>query len=141
MNTRKRGISPFIATVMLVSITLMIGGILYTTFRQTIVSEVRDPSLSLVDLNVAPDGQTITFTVKNDGNVLTNLQSVAVLYGSSSGYYAFGTNVTVISGGMALSPGNLLTARLKTSFPIPQFSAFTLTVVSDQVARAFNVEA
>ena len=127
----KKGISPFIATVILVSITLMIGGVLYTTFRQTIVSQVRNPSLTLSDVNVAPDGQTITFTVKNDGNVLTNLQTVSVAYGSSSGSFTFGTNATVVasgSGGLALSPGNLL-------------STFTLTVVSDQVARAFNVEA
>src|SRR5215471_19206596 len=140
MKSRK-AISPFLATVMLVTITLMVGGLLYTQFRQTIVSQVRNPSLTLVDENVAPDGQTITFTVKNDGNVLTNVQSVAVLYGSTSNAFVVGTNATLVAGVAGVPPGGLLTARLRTSFAIPQFSTFTLTVVSDQVARAFNVQA
>jgi flagellin-like protein len=140
MKSRK-GISPFLATVMLVTITLMIGGLLYTQFRQTIVSQVRNPSLTLIDENVAPDGQSITFTIKNDGNVLTNVKSVAVLYGASTDSFSLGSNATIIAGGAGLVPGALLTARLKTSFTIPQFSTFTLTVVGDQVARAFNVQA
>ncbi len=140
MKSRK-GISPFLATVMLVTITLMIGGLLYTQFRQTIVSQVRNPSLTLVDENVAPDGQTITFTVKNDGNVLTNIISVAVLYGDSSNSFSLGSNATIVAGGAGLIPGSMLTARLKTSFAIPPFSTFTLTVVGDQIARAFNVQA
>src|SRR2546427_12918032 len=98
MKSRK-GISPFLATVMLVTITLMIGGLLYTEFRQTIVSQVRNPSLTLIDENVAPDGQSITFTIKNDGNVLTNVKSVAVLYGASTDSFSLGSNATIIAGG------------------------------------------
>ena len=53
---RRAGISPFLATVILVVITLMIGGILYTSFRQMIVAQVKNPSVTLLDTNVSPDG-------------------------------------------------------------------------------------
>ena len=141
---QRKGISPFLATVMLITITLMIGGVLYTQFRQTIISQVRNPSLTLVDLNVASDSQSITVSVKNDGNVLTNLQKIAVAFGPSSNSFVFGNNATVISsgsGGTNLNPGDILTAKVRTSFTIPTFSTFTLTVVGDQIARAFNVQA
>jgi hypothetical protein len=124
---RRAGISPFLATVILVVITLMIGGILYTTFRQMVVSEVKDPSVTLLDTNVAPDGETMTLDIKNDGNVPVTLLSIDVSYGAS--------------GGATMQPGDSLTAEVKTNFQVPTFATFTVTVVGDQVAKAFNIQA
>jgi hypothetical protein len=138
-------ISPFLATVMLVVITLAIGGTLYTQFRQTIVSQIRNPSILLQDTNVAPDGQTITVTIKNDGNVQLVLQGFTVTYGTGKNIFQFASgNATIISsasGGSTLQPGQLLTASIKTRFSILGFSTYTLTVIGDQVSRAFNVQA
>lgn len=144
---RRRGISPFLATVILVVITLMIGGILYTTFRQMVVAEVKDPSVTLLDSNVAPDGETMTLDIKNDGNVPLTLQAIDVSYGSASDVFreaATGSNITLVStssGSATLQPGDSLTAQVKTTFEVPVFSTFTVTVVSDQVAKAFNIQA
>jgi len=143
----RRGISPFLATVILVVITLMIGGILYTTFRQMIVSEVKNPSVTILESNVAPDGETMTIDIKNDGNVPVTLQSIDVSYGSSTNIFketGTGANITLVSsstGTATLQPGDLLTAEVKTSFQVPSFSTFTVTVVGDQVAKAFNIQA
>ena len=142
-NRRRAGISPFLATVILVVITLMIGGILYTSFRQMIVAQVKNPSVTLVNSNVAPDGETMTLAVKNDGNVPVALQAIDVSYGPSSNQFG-GGNVTLISsssGGMTMQPGDSLTARVKTTFAVPVFATFTVTVVGDQVAKAFNIQA
>jgi len=143
----RRAISPFLATVILVVITLMIGGILYSSFRQMIVAQVKNPSVTLLDTNVSPDGETMTLDIKNDGNVPVALQGIDVSYGASSNTFresGAGANITTISsssGSATLQPGDSLTARVKTSFQVPTFATFTLTIVGDQVAKAFNIQA
>lgn len=141
----RKGISPFLATIILVVITLMIGGILYTQFRNIIVSQVKNPSMDLTDINVAPNGESIIMSIKNDGNVPLNISAFEVSYGSDYNTFRFSSsNVTVVaspSGGTLLQPGDILTAQMTTNFAIPTFSTFTVTVVGDQLARAFNVQA
>ena len=143
----RAGISPFLATVILVVITLMIGGILYTTFRQMVVAQVKDPSVTILASNVAPDGKTMTLDIKNDGNVPDTLLAIDVSYSTSSNTFA-GTgasgNITMIStssGSATMQPGDSLTAQIKTTFQVPTFASFTVTIVGDQVARAFNIQA
>jgi hypothetical protein len=145
-QSKRSGISPFLATVILVVITLMIGGILYTTFRQMIVSQVQDPSVTLLDSNVAPDGETMTLDIKNDGNIPVTLLAIDVSYGASSNTFkdATGGNVTTLSsssGTPTMQPGDSLTAQVKTNFQVPTFSTFTVTVVGNSVAKAFNIQA
>ena len=144
---RRAGISPFLATVILVVITLMIGGILYTTFRQMVVAEVKDPSLTILDSNVAPDGETMTLDIKNDGNIPVTLLAIDVSYGASADTFketGTGANITMLStssGSATMQPGDSLTAEVKTNFQVPTFATFTVTVVGDQVAKAFNIQA
>jgi hypothetical protein len=141
----RAGISPFLATVILVVITLMIGGILYTSFRQMIVAQVKNPSVTLLNTNVSPDGETMTLDVKNDGNVPVSLQAIDISYGASSNAFKQSSgNITLVassSGGLTMQPGDSLTAVVKTSFSVPTFATFTVTVVGDQVAKAFNIQA
>lgn len=145
-QSKRSGISPFLATVILVVITLMIGGILYTTFRQMVVSEIQDPSVTLLDSNVAPDGETMTLDIKNDGNIPVTLLAIDVSYETSSNTFedVAGGNVTVLSttsGSSTMQPGDSLTAEIKTNFQVPTFSTFTVTVVGNSVAKAFNIQA
>ncbi len=138
---RRRGISPFIATVLLVAMTISLGGILYTNFRDTVVSQIRNPSISLVDLNVAGDRQTITLLVKNDGNVDVTISKFVLAYASLLQNFVVGNNATLVSGTAGIKPGNLLSVRFKLStLTLPSLASFTVTVVADQLARAFNVE-
>ena len=86
----------------------------------------------------------MTLNIKNDGNVPISITALAVAYGSSSNNFHVGSNVTQIassSGTAGLQPGDMLTVRIKSTFAIPSFATFTLTVVGDQIARAFNVQA
>ena len=143
----RAGISPFLATVILVVITLMIGGVLYSSFRQMVVAQVKDPSVTLAATNVSPDGETMILNVKNDGNIPVALQRIDVNYGSFANVFmASGakTNVTLVSssgGGLSMQPGDSLTAKVKTNFQVPAFATFTVTVVGDQIAKAFNIQA
>ena len=137
----RRAISPFIATVLLVAMTISLGGIMYTQFRDTVVSQIRNPSLSLIDLNVADDRRTITMLVKNDGNVDFTISGFGVAYGGVSQTFVIGSNVSLISGGASLKPGSLMTARFKlAAITLPSLASFTVTVTADQLARAFNVQ-
>jgi len=137
------GISPFLATVILVVITLMLGGILYSSFRQMIVTQMKNPSITLLATNVSPDGETMTLNVKNDGNVPVALVGMDVSYGASTNHFRETTpaNVTLISGMAMMQPGDSLTAKVKTNFQVPSFATFTVTVIGDQVAKAFNIQA
>ncbi len=143
----RAGISPFLATVILVVITLMIGGILYSSFRQMVVAEVKDPSLTLTATNVAPDGETMILDIKNDGNIPVALQGIDVTYGTSSNVFmasGVNANITLVSssgGDLSMQPGDSLTAKVKTNFEVPTFATFTVTIVGDQVAKAFNIQA
>src|SRR6267143_5810317 len=94
------GISPFLATVILVVITLMLGGILYSSFRQMVVTQMKNPSVTLLATNVSPDGETMTLNVKNDGNVPVALVGINVNYGASSNTFKEtgpNANITLIS--------------------------------------------
>ena len=136
------GISPFLATVILVVITLMIGGILYSSFRQMVVDQMKNPSLTILATNVSPDGETMTLDVKNDGNVPVALLGMDVTYGPSANHFSVTpANMTLISGTATMQPGDSLTAKVKTNFPVPSFATFTVTVIGDQVAKAFNIQA
>jgi hypothetical protein len=124
----------------------MIGGILYTTFRQMVVAEVKDPSVTILDSNVAPDGETMTLDIKNDGNVPVTLLAIDVSYGTYADTFkdVTGGNVTTLStssGSATMQPGDSLTAEVKTNFQVPTFATFTVTVVGDSVAKAFNIQA
>ena len=141
MKIRRRGISPFIATVLLVAMTVSLGGILYTQFRDTLVAQIRNPSVSLIDVNVAEDRQTITLLVKNDGNVDFRVSSFALAIGPANQNFIVGNNVSLISGDASMKPGSLLAARFKIATnTLPSLASFTITIVADQLARAFNVE-
>lgn len=147
---KRKGISPFLATIILVVITLAIGGLLYTQFQQIIVSQVKNPSMSLTDINVAPGGQNIILSIKNDGNVPITLKEFTVSFNGSLNVFYFNAqgsnpaNVTVLSspsGGGVMQPGDIVTAQLATKFAIPVFSTFTVTAIGDQLSKAFNEQA
>lgn len=143
----RRGISPFLATIILIVITLSIGGLLYTQFQQLIVSQVRNPSMDLTDITVAPNGENIVLSIKNDGNVPITLSAFTVNYNTSLNTFKFGpatgSNVTILSSddGATLQPGDILTAQMSTNFAIPAFASFTVTAIGNQLSKAFNVQA
>jgi flagellin-like protein len=141
---QKKAISPFIATVILVAITLTLGGVLYTQFSSLISAEVRNPSVTLSSINVGGDGQTVVVAFKNDGDVQYTVSKVLVDYQSTEERFVLGSggNGSVIAGSQQLAPGAQVTVKFTLSgITIPDFSTFTVTVVTDQLARAFTVQA
>ncbi|MDA4122315.1 MAG: hypothetical protein OK456_03940 [Thaumarchaeota archaeon] len=147
VRRKRRAISPFLATIILVVITLMIGGILYTQFRNIVVAQVKNPSMDLTSSNVAPNGETIVLSLKNDGNVPITLSKMLVSYNAGLNTFSFVSNpanITLVSspsGTSLMNPGDILTVQMTTTFPIPEFSTFTVTAVGDQLSKAFNVQA
>lgn len=141
---RRRAISPFIATVVLVAITLTLGGVLYNQFSSLILAEVRNPSVSLAGINVAGDRQTLVVALKNDGDVQYTVSKLLLDYQTTEETFMVGSggNGSVLSGSPQVAPGGQLTIKFTvTGLTIPDFSTFTLTVVTDQIARAFTIQA
>ena len=90
------------------------------------------------------DRQTVVLGLKNDGNVQLTISMILLDYQSTEERFAVGGtgNGSVIAGTAQLSPGGQVTVRFTvTGVTIPDFSTFTLTVVSDQIARAFTIQA
>ena len=140
----KKAISPFIATVILVAITLTLGGVLYNQFSSLISAEAKNPSVSLASINVAGDRQTVVVAFKNDGDVQYTVSKILLDYQSTEESFMLGTggNGSVIAGSPSLTPGSQLTIKFTaTGLTIPDFATFTITVVTDQIARAFTVQA
>jgi len=141
---RRKAISPFIATVILVAITLTLGGVLYNQFSSLISAEVRSPSIAMAGINVGGDRQTVVVSFKNDGDVQYTVSKVLVDYQSAEEEFVVGNggNGSVISGTAQVAPGDQVTIKFTlTGITLPDFSPFTLTVVTDQIARAFTVQA
>jgi flagellin-like protein len=140
----RKAISPFIATVILVAITLTLGGALYNQFSSLISAEVRNPSVTLTSINVGGDRQTVVVAFKNDGDVQYTVSKVLVDYQTSEERFLLGGsgNGSIISGTQVVAPGGQVTVKFTlTGITIPDFSTFTLTVVTDQIARAFTIQA
>ncbi len=140
---RRKAISPFIATVVLVAITLTLGGVLYNQFSSLISAEVRNPSVSLAGINVGGDRQTVVVSLKNDGDVQYTVSKLLLDYQTTEEMFMVGGggNGSVISGSPQVAPGGQLTVKFTlTGLTIPDFSTITLTVVTDQIARAFTVQ-
>ena len=141
---KRKAISPFIATVILVAITLTLGGVLYNQFSSLISAEVRSPSIALTNFNVGGDRQTVVVAFKNDGDVQFTVSKVIVNYQTTEERFALGAggNGSVIAGSTLVTPGGQVTLEFTlTGLTIPSFSTFTLTVVTDQIARAFTIQA
>src|SRR5207245_9524337 len=114
--------------------------VLYTQFRDTVVSQIRNPSVSLIDVNVADDRRTVTLLVKNDGNVDFRVSSFSLAYGAATQNYVIGTNVSLISGDASMKPGSLLTARFKiVTTRMQSLASFTITFVADIFYCAFII--
>lgn len=143
MNAR-RAVSPFIATVILVAITLTLGGVLYNQFSSLISAEVRTPSISLTSIDVGGDRQTVVVAFKNDGDVQYTVSKLLLDYQTTEERFILGAggNGSVIAGSSVVVPGGQLTVKFTVAdVTIPEFSTFTLTVVTDQIARAFTIQA
>lgn len=134
---RRKGISPFVSTLMLIAITLALGAFLYTQFKQMVVSQVRTASLTVMDSTVASDGKTFTVLIKNDGNVPITIRNVIVFYNNVNQSII----PTFLSGSSSLQPGEEASIQFRISVPIQPFSSYTLTVVSDKVAKSFVFQA
>jgi len=140
----RKGISPFIATVILVAITLTLGGVLYNQFSSLMSAEVRNPSITLASINIGGDRQTVVVAFKNDGDVEYTVSKILLDYQSTEERFIIGGagNGSVIAGTAQVAPGSQVTIKFAaTGITIPDFSPFTITVVTDQIARAFTIQA
>jgi FlaG/FlaF family flagellin (archaellin) len=108
---KRRAISPFIATAILIVATVVIGGVFFNQVRDYVSASTRNPSLALVDYTISPDLKTFTLNIRNDGNINVNLaRSVVKVNGTSytciPGNGTAGT-LTFYGPGPKLSPGQV----------------------------------
>jgi flagellin-like protein len=145
-DLKRRAISPFIATAVLIVATVVIGGMFFTQIRDYISTSTRNPSLSLVDYTVSPDLRTFTLNVRNDGNTNINITKAVVKIDGSD--YTFlqqdgQGNLTFYSPGSTIKPGEVASLALNfTTMPAPLPSSgdkLYVVLVGDVLSKTMSV--
>lgn len=114
MKTRS-GISPLVATIILIAITIIGGAIVANLFYST-ASRYADPSqVSATATLYAADGPTGTITLTNAGTASAGVAGVTITYGGQTCSASYATSSDEIPAGL----GTVLTVQ-QGQFPTQQ---------------------
>ncbi len=134
---RKRAISPFIATAVLIAATIVIGGLLYTQFKQAIDYSMNQPSINVLDARAHDDGRMLVLTLKNDGVRSITVERIDVYVDSS--HYVFTSTNSTFTPSPTIDPGATVTAVLSSSTPIFTSPSAHIVVSSQDYSRGLTV--
>jgi hypothetical protein len=144
---KRRAISTFIATAILIVATVVIGGLFFNQVRDYVNSSMRNPSLSLVDYTISPDLKTFTLDIRNDGNVNINIiESIVKVDGNS---YTFtqdnSTSTYLIFYGLGplVKPGEVVTIGYvfddNVTFSLSPGDVIYVTLVGDVISKTLSI--
>ncbi len=134
---KRRAISPFIATAVLIAATIVIGGLLYTQFKQAIDYSMYQPSINILDARAHDDGKMLVLTLKNDGAKSVTVDRIDVYIGSS--HYVFTSTNSTFTPSSTIDPGATVTAVLSSSTPIFNSSSAHIVISSQDYSRGLTV--
>ena len=117
LSKNKKAISPLIATIILIAITIAGGLVVYALFTSTasVASAKAQVQIDSMDLVKTSTGTVFTITVKNTGNkpLATAASSLTVSLGSETG------NPFDMTPATALQPGQSTSITLSSSAAAP----------------------
>lgn len=144
---KRRAITPFIATAILIVATVVIGGLFFTQVRDYVNSAMQNPSLTLTDYTISPDLTTFTLNVRNDGNVNVNIGESIVkvdgvsyiftLQNTTSTYLVFYGLGPVIKPGQVASIGYIFNNSV--SFSLNPGDVLYVTLVGDVISKTLSI--
>jgi archaellum component FlaF (FlaF/FlaG flagellin family) len=127
----KMGLSPFIATIVLIVASLAIGGLVFTQFRGLVVAGAKSAYIDVIDYTISSNGRTLTLTVKNTGNERLVIRNVLV-EGQRFSISYYPTNV--------LNPGDAVVIRVtRSTGSFPTVGELNVIIVGDKFSRSFNL--
>lgn len=133
----KRAISPFIATAILIAATLVVGGLLYTQFKQSVDYNLNQPSLNVLDARASEDGTMLVMTIKNDGAKEANLQRIDVYVNNL--HYVFTDANSTFTPSQTISPGSTATVVLSASSPIFTAPSVHIVLTAEGYSRGLTI--
>jgi hypothetical protein len=144
---KRRAITPFIATAILIVATVVIGGLFFTQVRDYVNAAMQNPSLTLTDYTISPDLTTFTLNVRNDGNVNVNISESIVkvdgvsytftLQNATSTYLVFYGLGPVIKPGQVASIGYIFNNSV--SFSLSPGDVLYVTLVGDVISKTLSI--
>jgi flagellin-like protein len=144
---KRRAISPFIATAILIVATVVIGGLFFNQVRDYVNASTRNPSLSLTDYTISPDLKTFTLNIRNDGNVNVNMTKSIVKVSTVS--YTFtldNTTTTYIifyGPGPLIKPGQVASVGYvfnnSVNFSLNTGDVVYVTLVGDVISKTLSI--
>ncbi|HVP23077.1 MAG TPA: hypothetical protein VMS77_04105 [Conexivisphaerales archaeon] len=144
---KRRAISPFIATAILIVATVVIGGLFFNQVRDYVNASTRNPSLSLVDYTISPDLKTFTLNIRNDGNVNVNMSKSIVkvsdrtftltLDNTTFTYILFYGPGPLIKPGQVASVGYVINNG--TTFSLNTGDVIYVTLVGDVISKTISI--
>ena len=103
IGKRLNGISPLIATLILIAITIVGGILVYHVFFATSSSISTNGNIQIESANIYSGPGIMTLTIKNTGSIAVNNINVTVYQSGSSTPYITETNI--LPTGTELAPG------------------------------------
>jgi len=101
IGKRLKGISPLIATLILIAITIVGGILVYHVFFSTASSISTNGNVQIESANIYSGPNIMTITIKNSGSIAINNMNISVYQSGSSSSILKETNVLTAP----LSPG------------------------------------
>jgi len=128
----RRGISTYVATLLLIMAAFVLGGVLFTHLRSMVIHQLRTPSLMLVDYYASEDRTALFAIVKNDGNVPLSVSKAEIFDAEGKSM-----NVTQISP-ITLRPGEVRVLTLKLNGGAFGLGVqYVMVITADHVTKAF----
>jgi flagellin-like protein len=144
---KRRAISPFIATAILIVATVVIGGLFFNQVRDYVNASTRNPSLSLTDYTISPDLKTFTLNIRNDGNVNVNMTKSIVKVGTTSYTFALDNTTTTYiifyGPGPLIKPGQVASVGYvfnnSVNFSLNTGDVVYVTLVGDVISKTLSI--
>lgn len=138
---KRKAISPFVATAVLIAATLVVGGLMYIQFRQVINSSIYQPSVNVIDSRSTESGKMLILTVRNDGIKEVNITRVDVFVGDTS--YSFTPTdqnyKASFSPDSVLEPGDTATIVLSSAQAIFTGPSAHVVIVGEGYSKGFTI--
>ncbi len=144
---KRRAISPFIATAILIVATVVIGGLFFNQVRDYVSSSMQNPSLSLTDYTISPDLKTFTLNIRNDGNINVNMtESIVKVDGTSYTFTLQNTTTTYLvfyGPGPLIKPGQVASVGYvfnnSVTFNLNSGDVLYVTLVGDVISKTLSI--
>ena len=136
IHKNRRGISPLIATIILISITIAVGLTVYalTSSMVGIMSSTLDIQIQSIDIVKAGSNTLVAATIKNSGNIQITTCSVTITGDSGTATLTLGSISPGKAASASLSNPSGLSVTIGNAYPV----SISVTATGSSLTKALT---